>query len=349
MGSVLKGNRYRLVDNSAFELPLSVKYVLFKEDIEIAEYEVVNNEKVSCKIITKYKENMITPIDRPLTISDIYYFFSTRVFQDRTPFTETELSLLGLDRYNVYNIIRKTRGVTPYDNYWLKFDGDKCDFEKAKAEWDKLMSKIIEPPAPSAQNVSAPASDANVNEILNQHKVDVASKLTEGTENTAPVEQKSAPKSEPAPKPEPPAPAPVQSNTMSADEIEALLAKTGVTGSANDHEDDEDDNEPASSSGGTMSQADIEAMLAAAGGTVEEPAPAPVEEKKPSGGKMSQDDIEKMLAAASEAVQEPIISEPVQETLDEAPAPVEEKKPSGGKMSQADIEALLNGMQEDVK
>ena len=49
---------------------------------------------------------------------------------------------------------------------------------------------------------------------------------------------------------------------------------------------------PAASSGGTMSQEEIEKMLAGMGG--DEPAPAPAEAS--SGGKMSQEEIEKMLA-----------------------------------------------------
>ena len=50
--------------------------------------------------------------------------------------------------------------------------------------------------------------------------------------------------------------------------------------------------DPAASSGGTMSQEEIEKMLAGMGG--DEPAPAPAEAS--SGGKMSQEEIEKMLA-----------------------------------------------------
>ncbi len=447
MGSVLKGNRYRLVDNRAFELPLSVKYILLKEDNEIAEYEISDNEKVKYKIITKYKEDMITPIHRPLTINDIHYFFSTRVFQDKTPFTQTELSLLGLEKYNVYDIIRKTRGVTPYDTYWLRFDGDNCDYDKARADWNEIMSKISEPPViPGTAPQDIPKSDADIGEILNQHKVDIAAKFSEDAQAQAAASGSStAP--EPAPAPE----SKISSNTMSEDEIEALLMKSGLTDPTDDVfreiESDEESSleavdeipaqavvesvEPAEeaapsggkmsrediekmlaaasapveeapapapepeapkSSGGKMSQEDIEKMLAAASAPVEEaPAPAsepeapkssggkmsqediekmlaaasaPVEEApapapepeapKSSGGKMSQEDIEKMLAETSAAVQEPILSEPVQQTLDEpapaeAPKPAEEAKPSGGKMSQADIEALLSGMKDDVK
>ena len=335
MGYVLKGNKYRMVDNRSFELPLPVKYELLKEDSTIAEYEISDDQTVSCRIITKYKEEMITPIHRPLDISDIYYFFSCRVFQDRTPFTLTELSLLGLEKYNVYDIIRKTRGVTPFDTYWLRFDGDTCDYETAKNAWNSLMSRVggaAQPEAAKPEN-TAPQSDADVNEILHQHKVDVAAKFAE----EAPAETVTAVLSEPEP---------VSNNTMSADEIEALLLKSGLTDIMN-----EEPAKPApveeKSSGGMMNQDNIEKMLAAASSPepvaeepVAEPEPAPVEEKPSSGGKMSQDDIEKMLAAAS--APEPVAEQPVAEPVTEPePAPVEEKPSSGGMMSQDDIEKML--------
>lgn len=310
MGSVLKCNRYRLVDNRSFDLPLPLKYELLKEDSPVAVYEVSEDEKVTCRIITKYKENMITPIYRPLDISDIYYFFSCRVFQDKTPFTMTELSLLGLEKYNVYDIIRKTRGVTPFDTYWLRFDGDTCDYETARNAWNSLMQQVAAPgaqKAPQKSEPSAPKSDADVGEILSQHKVDVAAKFAEKEEIS---------------KESPGEPEPVANNTMSADEIEALLLKSGLTDVL------QTDDTPAK--------------------------PEPAVEEKSSGGMMSQEDIEAMLAAAAGAA-EPTAeetAEAVQETLEEA-APEALETPAatgstGGKMSQADIEALLNGMKEDA-
>ena len=273
MGYVLKGNKYRLVDNRSFELPLPVKYELLKEDSTIAEYEISGDETVSCRIITKYKEEMITPINRPLDISDIYYFFSCRVFQDRTPFTMAELSLLGLEKYNVYDIIRKTRGVTPFDTYWLRFDGDKCDYETARKAWNDLMSQVGGAAAQSTSQTedSAPKSDADVNEILHQHKIDVAAKFAAEAENT---------------KADLSNPEPVSNNTMSADEIEALLLKSGLSDIAADDKSDKPESvEEKSASGGTMSQDDIEKMLAAASAPGPEPTRAPVEEKPANGGK----------------------------------------------------------------
>ncbi|MCI9610255.1 MAG: flagellar motor switch protein FliN [Oscillibacter sp.] len=87
--------------------------------------------------------------------------------------------------------------------------------------------------------------------------------------------------------------------------------------------------EPAASSGGKMSQEEIEAMLAGMGGGAE-PAPAPAPEPAPSsGGKMSQEEIEAMLAGMGGGAE---------------PAPAPEPAPSGKKMSQEEIEAMMAGM-----
>lgn len=77
-----------------------------------------------------------------------------------------------------------------------------------------------------------------------------------------------------------------------------------------------------SSSGGMLSQEEIEKLLA--GSSEPEPAPAPAPSS--SGGVLSQDEIEKLLAGSSDP--EPAVKEPA---------------PSGGMMSQEEIEKLLAG------
>ena len=282
MGNVLKRNRYRLVDNHSFELPLPMKYELYKEDSPVAEYEISADKGVSFRIITKYKEEMLTPINRPLTIADIYFFLSSRVFQEYTPFTRNALSSLGLEKYSVMDIVRKTRGMTPYDSYWVKFEGDSFNYEKALENFKELF-KADAPaqpvqPAPAPQPQAAPvASIADTDEILNQHKTDVS----------AIREELGVPPVEAAPEIEE---EPLRNNTMSADEIEALLAQSGLTDSPSIDHCDFDDDEPKSDSG-KMSQDDIEKLIAAQMGA-SEPAPEP----KSDGGKMSQDEIEALLS-----------------------------------------------------
>ena len=84
-----------------------------------------------------------------------------------------------------------------------------------------------------------------------------------------------------------PAPAPADNGTISQDEINAMLA--GLPGIP-----PAPAAEAPSSSGGTMSQDEINAMLAGASAPAAAPAPAPS-----SGGTMSQDEINAMLSGAS--------------------------------------------------
>ena len=358
MGFVLKCNRYRLVDNRSFELPLPMKFVLFKEDNPVAEYDISADERVSCRILTKYKELMLTPISRPLTISDIYFFLSSRVFQENTPFAANALSLVGLEKYSVLGIAKITRGITPYDEYWLKFDGDTFNYEQALDNFNKIFSSAstafvpAQPPARAhngGKNNGLAAVKAE--DILNQHRVDVDAIKGEVSEEAA---EKSVAEDEP-----------LKNNTMSADEIEALLVKSGLSADIPnfDDADDDDDDDDDLSDGGAMSQEDIEKLLNSA---QNEPAPAaePAVEAT-SGGKMSQEDIEKLLNSAQNEpapAAEPAVEttsggkmsqEDIEKLLNSAqnePAPAAEPAPeaaSGGKMSQEDIEKLLNSAQNE--
>ena len=333
MGNVIKAYRYRIVDNSAFEMPLPMKFTVWKADAPVADYIISEDEQVSYTIITKFKELMITTIHRPLDISDIYYMFSCRVFQDRTPFTKPILERMGLEKYNVCNILRRTHGISPYDDYWIRFDGEKITFDQAVEEFDKyLIGPEVQPVPvvsyPSGAEIAPEpktAADTKVDEILSQKKLRVADIVAESAKPVSIVPDTSyEPQHE------------IENNKMSDAEIEALLHSVGLDKDEEPVQEDTSaklpDVDPSSRSemepsGGTMSQEDIERLLAA-NSPEPAPEPAPAPESAPSGGKMSQEDIEKLLAANS--------PEPAPE-----PAPVPESAPSGGKMSQEDIEKLL--------
>ena len=368
---VLKANRYRIVDNSAFEMPLPLKFTVWKCEAPICEYLVSEDEEVSYTIITRFKELMITTIHRPLDISDIYYMFSCRVFQDKTPYTYPILDRMGIEKYNVYNILRRTHGITPYDDYWIRFDGETTTFEQACGEFDKYL---IAPEAQPIPMISYPSGEyrpgrsarppkqpeADVSSILNQHKVDVASIMEESK-----TPETIAPETSYAPAPE------VENNKMSQDDIEALLRSAGISDSpapepVSDIQVDPATRSQEEPSGGVMSQDEVQRMLdemnmsggsekpaeSAESAEPAEPVETPTEEiiepAEPSGGKMSQDDIEKLLAAALGGNDDSDSDEPeiVENNAPEAPvndesAPAESSAPSGGKMSQEDIEKLL--------
>ena len=109
-------------------------------------------------------------------------------------------------------------------------------------------------------------------------------------------------------------------NLMSLSLAKKLLSAFNLGLENEDYQEDTGSEEPAASSGGVMSQEEIERLMG--GMSAPEPAPA-----ASSGGVMSQDEIEKLLSGMGGGTPEP------------APA-----ASSGGVMSQEEIEKLMGGM-----
>ena len=110
-------------------------------------------------------------------------------------------------------------------------------------------------------------------------------------------------------------------NVMSIDLARELIAGFGMD--LSDGGSDEEPEESAASSGGKMSQEEIEKLMGK-GGSAPSSEPAPVS----SGGKMSQEEIEKLMGNMGGS----------------APAPEAAQVSSDGKMSQEGIEKLMGNM-----
>ncbi len=290
---VVKYNTYRLIDTNSFELPLPFRFEILKKDFPVAEYEILDEDNVVCNIITRHKEDMITPIARPLSLSDIHYLFSCRVFQNFTPYTAHMLRCVGLEKYNVFDIITRTHGIIPYDNYWLRFNGESLSYEQASSAFDSMMAEpIVAAVQPvSSQHVGGP----DVSEILSQHTIDVSGIVARDgmdiSQGEAENMLRTAVAYTPTEEDE------VVNNKMSEDEIEALLIKAGIASAPAMAELSAPPVEEPSS-GGMMSQDDIAALFAA--NVAPDPEPAPAEDVSMSGGKMSQDAIEALLNSMQE-------------------------------------------------
>ena len=113
-------------------------------------------------------------------------------------------------------------------------------------------------------------------EFMNVMSVELARELITGMGLDADAETGGAPAAAPAPAPAPdPAPAASSGGTMSQEEIERMLAGGGDAAPAPAPA-------PAASSGGTMSQEEIERMLAGGGDAAPAPAPAPAPQPAPA-------------------------------------------------------------------
>ncbi len=69
--------------------------------------------------------------DHP-TFEQMYRFMESRCMPKGRLQLQEYLDDLGLEEYNVYQILRKTHGVMWEDFLWLKFDGESVTWDEVK-------------------------------------------------------------------------------------------------------------------------------------------------------------------------------------------------------------------------
>ncbi|MCL2637648.1 MAG: hypothetical protein FWD48_04680 [Oscillospiraceae bacterium] len=311
---VIKSHTYNIINPEPFEIPYPLVFELLSGNTLLAEYTISDTGTVDYSFNPNAGEKILTSIRRPLTINDIYFLFTSRIFPDKTPYTAIELERFGIEEYHPYTVIRKTRGMLPGDKYWLRFENEEINYKSALQEhrnyYENSYKKYLESleAANAAEETAVPA-----------------------------VSESSEPVTEEA---EQPAVSEAEVDTMSEDMINSLMASMGG------EEDETPDEAPAAEEapGGNMSPEAIAAMLAA--NSAPEPEPAPAAEES-SGGNMSPEAIAAMLAANSAPdVGDDVLGVPQEEpepetpAVEEAPAPAAEESP-GGNMSPEAIAALL--------
>ena len=67
-----------------------------------------------------------------ITFEYIKNVFETRVFSKKRPDLKILLNQLGLNNYNVYDIVKKTHGFMTKDSFWLKFDDEQLQYEDVR-------------------------------------------------------------------------------------------------------------------------------------------------------------------------------------------------------------------------
>ena len=148
---VIKSNTYNVVNTEPFDIPLPIEFELMYGNGLLASYSIHEDGQVDYSFSSTAKEPILTSTARPLELNDIYFLFSSRVFQDKTPFTESELMRFGIEEYNPYEIVRKTHGILPIDRYWIKFSDDKnLTYKKA----EKNFTSYYNPPDEKEVSVS---------------------------------------------------------------------------------------------------------------------------------------------------------------------------------------------------
>jgi len=339
---VIKYNTYNIINPEPFEIPFPTVFELLSGNTLLAEYTISDAGVVDYSFNPSASERILTSIRRPLSINDIYFLFTSRIFPDKTPYTAIEMERFDIEEYHPYAIIRKTRGMLPGDKYWFRFENENINYKAAlhehrayyensykryldsleaekPAEEPLVQSELgsIEATAPAESPAQSQVSDADVdtmsedmiNSLMNSFGADGESQGGTMFEPDSGSHDRVSDDAIAAMLAANTTPEPASGEKLSDEAIAAMLAQTKADNGIE----------------GKMSDDEIAALLAANGVGEPEPAPAPVAEES-SGGNMSPEAIAAMLAANTAPEPEP--------------APVAEES-SGGNMSPEAIAAML--------
>ena len=167
---IIKSFTYNVIDTEPFDFPRPLEFELYCGNALLAYYKVLENEQVDYRFNSKANEKILTSTNRPLELKDIYFLFSSRVFPDKAPFTQSELERFGLIEYNPYEILRRTHGIMPSDRYWIKFAGVELTYKKALEWFNEYYKPAAEQNLPDISELPCPAEATKSAESKPEHE-----------------------------------------------------------------------------------------------------------------------------------------------------------------------------------
>ncbi|MCL2694287.1 MAG: hypothetical protein FWE60_04190, partial [Oscillospiraceae bacterium] len=131
---IIKSHTYNIINPEPFEIPFPLVFELLSGNTLLVEYTISETGVVDYSFNPNTNEKILTSVRRALTLNDIFFLFTSRIFPDKTPYTAMEMERFEIYEYQPYNIIRKTRGMLPGDKYWLRFEGESINYKTALDE-----------------------------------------------------------------------------------------------------------------------------------------------------------------------------------------------------------------------
>jgi len=173
---VIKSNMYNVVNAEPFDIPKPLEFESHCGNSLLAVYKIDGDGRVDYSFNPESGNKVLTSTNRPLELRDVYFLFSSRVFPDNMPFTQSELKRFGVVEYNPYEIIRKTHGIMPSDQYWFKFSGEELTYKKVT----EIFGDYFKPPSEkhekeNGESEQLPETIHSLDSIMNQKSYEYTS------------------------------------------------------------------------------------------------------------------------------------------------------------------------------
>lgn len=102
---------------------------VYHEDEKVGRLEIIDGKLVKNEV---YTDNILLhPCPRSKTFLSVVSALEDRVVCE-SRFDDEMKAVLGLEKYNIYDILRKTHGVDIDDFIWFKFDGEDISWDDVR-------------------------------------------------------------------------------------------------------------------------------------------------------------------------------------------------------------------------
>lgn len=105
-----------------------ITFDLYNKDKRIAHVELKGND---VKVINYNNSRIFNPFLIPcVTRATVINFLENRCFEITRPDKQELLNRMGLEYYDVIDIVKKTHGMMAEDLSWLKFEDEDISYEE---------------------------------------------------------------------------------------------------------------------------------------------------------------------------------------------------------------------------
>lgn len=103
---------------------------LYKED-ELKTEIVIKDGKITSK---KYDNSLNGQLFLSDNITPLYLksIFESRIFSKKRSDLPRLLNVLDIEKYDAYDIIKKTHGISSADRFWFKFDNENIKYDDVR-------------------------------------------------------------------------------------------------------------------------------------------------------------------------------------------------------------------------
>jgi len=109
-----------------------MEFTIMEKNDEMAEVAIRDGKLLTFKLLPASKKHPFFASEDIVTYATIFSWLEDRCVPPERPNIKELLASIGLDEYNVFEIVKRTHGVIYDDFEWMRFKGESIVWEDVK-------------------------------------------------------------------------------------------------------------------------------------------------------------------------------------------------------------------------